>query len=1065
MILTHQILKRFVSQMTYNKGVSYYKNNKVKYVNVVNNNDYILSFSSQVEGSNFKNYKQGIVISQKKNSMSMYGNCTCPVGMNCKHVIASALYYLDQIQYKNNDDFKFKHWIDTLQSAKSNSKIENSQSEYENEDFLIYRLYPKKYEKDYDTIQFYRTMIKKNGEMGKGTNISVDGLLDAHRVNTSMLNDEDWIIFGLIRNIYTPWDTSLKLKDKMGYDLIKKIVATKRAFLGDSTTPISYIQEPFKIQFEWASKNFQENSLVSNLPKGSYISTTAPMLVCHQQDNTIQEFTQKLDANLLELCLNAPIIKKEHINSVYESLYDVIPIDTPPDYHFIKCEVPPVAHLRLQKTNNGLSHIIYLTIMYDEFELEAISNATVEYTNYNGNKIQVVRNKSIENEFILILNNFGFSNYGIDNKLYFSTLDAMNIQNSLEIWSHFLSSLDGLKKNGWIIDIKDDFKLRFEEVQSVGVESETTNDWFSLSFNVQFGGFSYPLVPLLSALIRDYDDYDKLPKKVNLELEENRYLTIDTQEIKSILKTIFELYDKKDKDDKFKLNPYDAHMLYDLDEKVEWKGSKEILALSDKLKNFKSINPVDVPPSFNGTLREYQQEGVNWLGFLHEFNFSGILADDMGLGKTIQTLCHLLRLKEEDKLKQPSLIIMPTSLIANWRNEAFKFAPKLSVLTLHGTNRKELYSSIDEHDIIITTYPLVVKDVDILQSKKFEYIILDEAQKIKNPKTQMAQVIHTLNANHRLALSGTPIENHLGELWSIFSFLMSGFLGNLSYFKTQYQTKIEKEQNPAIQEKLNHRISPFILRRKKESVAKELPEKTNIIKYAQFDNKQAKLYETIRSTMEQKVKEVIDSKGIGKSHITILDALLKLRQVCCDPSLLPLNEAKKVKESAKLDLLMDIIDELIPEGRKILIFSQFTSMLSIIEQEIIAKKISYTKLTGSTKNREEVINQFTQGKADIFLISLKAGGVGLNLVEADTVIHYDPWWNPAVENQATDRAYRIGQNKRVFVYKLIVENSIEQKILELQEKKRFLQDSIYEDGESKNNMTLNGNELLELLNS
>jgi len=244
-----------------------------------------------------------------------------------------------------------------------------------------------------------------------------------------------------------------------------------------------------------------------------------------------------------------------------------------------------------------------------------------------------------------------------------------------------------------------------------------------------------------------------------------------------------------------------------------------------------------------------------------------------------------------------------------------------------------------------------------------------------------------------------------------------------------------------------------------------LPEKTNIIKYAQFDNKQAKLYETIRSTMEQKVKEVIDSKGIGKSHITILDALLKLRQVCCDPSLLPLNEAKKVKESAKLNLLMDIIDELIPEGRKILIFSQFTSMLSIIEQEIIAKKISYTKLTGSTKNREEVINQFTQGKADIFLISLKAGGVGLNLVEADTVIHYDPWWNPAVENQATDRAYRIGQNKRVFVYKLIVENSIEQKILELQEKKRFLQDSIYEDGESKNNMTLNGNELLELLNS
>ncbi|MDQ7066872.1 MAG: DEAD/DEAH box helicase [Sulfurimonas sp.] len=262
---------------------------------------------------------------------------------------------------------------------------------------------------------------------------------------------------------------------------------------------------------------------------------------------------------------------------------------------------------------------------------------------------------------------------------------------------------------------------------------------------------------------------------------------------------------------------------------------------------------------------------------------------------------------------------------------------------------------------------------------------------------------------------------------------------------------------------LNKRIKPFMIRRTKEKVVSELPAKSEIIKYTQFDAKQSKLYESIRVTMEKKVQEAVKNKGLGSSHITILDALLKLRQVCCDPSLLSIEEAKKVKESAKLDLLLDLLDELLQEGRKILLFSQFTSMLKIIEERIKERNISYVKLTGSTIKREEVINKFSAGEADVFLISLKAGGVGLNLVEADTVIHYDPWWNPAVENQATDRAHRIGQKKAVFVYKLIVENTIEQKILELQLKKKALQEGIYDTNKQQEDMKFNGNELLELL--
>jgi SNF2 family DNA or RNA helicase len=327
----------------------------------------------------------------------------------------------------------------------------------------------------------------------------------------------------------------------------------------------------------------------------------------------------------------------------------------------------------------------------------------------------------------------------------------------------------------------------------------------------------------------------------------------------------------------------------------------------------------------------------------------------------------------------------------------------------------------------------------------------------------MTIAIKTFKCDYKLALSGTPIENHLGELWSIFSFLMPGFLDTLSFFKNYYQIPIEKENDTSKQELLNKRVKPFMIRRTKELVASELPSKSEIIKYTQFSDKQTALYESIRVTMDKKVREAVSKKGIGSSHIMILDALLKLRQVCCDPSLLKIKEAKKVQESAKLELFLDLLDELILEDRKILVFSQFTSMLSIIENKIKEKKYSYTKLTGSTKNREDVIEQFTLGKANIFLISLKAGGVGLNLTQADTVIHYDPWWNPAVENQATDRAYRIGQKKAVFVYKLIVENTIEQKILELQSKKKAIQDGIYSKDGQKDDIKFSSNELLELL--
>ena len=599
-------------------------------------------------------------------------------------------------------------------------------------------------------------------------------------------------------------------------------------------------------------------------------------------------------------------------------------------------------------------------------------------------------------------------------------------------------------------------------IPTIKISKDEINEWFKLSFNIEFEGKIFPIAPLVSGIIEQFDSLDNLPKSLNIKIEGDSYVSIQTDELKPILNTIIALNDKKDSDENIIISSYESHLLGDFSQNSYLKEN-ELVQISQKLKNFDGIEKVDKPLCVTATLRDYQQDGINWLNFLFEFKFGGILADDMGLGKTIQTLTHLSRLKEQGDLTKPSLIVMPTSLIANWKNEAKKFTPNLSVLSLHGNDRAKRFEELQNYDILLSTYPLIVRDKEKFEKENFLYIILDEAQKIKNSKTKMTQAIKELKSEHRLALSGTPIENHLGELWSIFDFLMPNFLGTLAFFKNYYQNPIEKENDTSRQVLLNERVKPFMIRRTKEKVAHELPAKSEIIKYTQFESKQSKLYESIRVTMEKKVREAISQKGIGSSHITILDALLKLRQVCCDPRLVKIDEALKVQESAKLELFLDLVDELLSEGRKILVFSQFTSMLKIIEEKIIEKEISYAKLTGSTVNREQVIEKFTSGNADMFLISLKAGGVGLNLTQADTVIHYDPWWNPAVENQATDRAYRIGQKNAVFVYKLIVENSIEQKILELQEKKKVLQDGIFDENKQQEDTKFSGEDLLELL--
>ena len=499
-----------------------------------------------------------------------------------------------------------------------------------------------------------------------------------------------------------------------------------------------------------------------------------------------------------------------------------------------------------------------------------------------------------------------------------------------------------------------------------------------------------------------------------------------------------------------------------LGEGAQWEGAASLHRLVQQLAGQTNLPDVPVPTGLVASLRPYQQQGLNWLQFLREHGLAGVLADDMGLGKTLQTLAHILLEKEQGRLTDAALIVAPVSLMGNWLREAARFTPGLRTLVLHGQDRHGAAADIADFDVVIAPYSLLQRDRDLWLARRWHLVVLDEAQNIKNASTGAAQVAAELDATHRLCLSGTPMENHLGELWSLFHFLMPGFLGSQKRFKELFRTPIEKHGDSERLTQLRARVTPFMLRRTKREVATELPDKVESIAGVTLEGKQADLYETIRLTTEKAVRDALADKGLAQSQIQILDALLKLRQVCCDPRLVPLASAQKIQQSAKLDLLMELLPEMLAEGRKVLLFSQFTSMLELIEEALKARDLPWVKLTGQSRNRDAIIDRFTSGEVPLFLISLKAGGVGLNLPQADTVIHYDPWWNPAVENQATDRAHRIGQLQNVWVVKLVAQGTIEERILALQERKAQLADSLYSGAAARREPMFTESDLAEL---
>ncbi len=625
------------------------------------------------------------------------------------------------------------------------------------------------------------------------------------------------------------------------------------------------------------------------------------------------------------------------------------------------------------------------------------------------------------------------------------------------IYSFIHEGVHELKQLGDVY-ASDTFKaIKIKEPQSFSVGIHLKNDWLSVNFeDLEFGASEYKKI---LASYRQNKKYFRLKDGSFLHLK-NQY--VDT--LASFVDDL-NLNDSDLDEDEILIPKYRALYLDQLTTMSQSLDVKRGDSFNEMIDEFKHVDEADynVPNELESILRDYQKTGYRWLKTLAKYQMGGILADDMGLGKTIQVISVLL--SEKEQTKKPSLIVAPSSLVYNWESEIHKFAPSLKTQIIQGdpATRKQLIAKSDHHDILITSYDLIRRDIESYQTQRFRYCILDEAHYIKNHTTLNAKAAKKINSEVRFALTGTPIENSLSDLWSIFDFILPGYFGTYSQFKKKYEAPVMRQENLNLLSRIHQQVAPFILRRLKKEVLKELPEKIETNMYCEMDKTQRDLYHAMVYAMKEEMNQEIQVQGIERSRIKILALLMRLRQICCDPSLYLENYQG---ESAKLKLCLELVDECISSGHKVLIFSQFTSMLDILSKEFKAKQIEHLILTGSTKSsdRLKLTEQFNADQTPVFLISLKAGGTGLNLTGADVVIHYDPWWNMSVQNQATDRAHRLGQEKTVQVFKLFVKNTIEEKIERLQQRKRDLTEAIVQEGETFINQ-LSSEELTALFES
>lgn len=1072
-----ELLRDIVSYpAAYTKGLQYYKQKRVSRLTF---DPSINKFKATINGTHMYNAE----VTFNKAGNYMHGSCTCPASSSfygcCKHIVALLIDIKEKDQrglllerqeerFSNEILDYFRNINNDKTPVKLEITLEISKGGYRNESYKAFlslriginRLY---------IIRSMRTFIASiynNSTINFGVNFTfnprehrftdhdqkvIDLIMEMYEHEKLVDNDyygksSNYLFIGKhVQLSLKSLDRFLNLLSQEDFD------DTKFEILGRpyENIPVFKDELPVHFKLDKSDKDMELNLLMDKeiIPLDDefrfFLTNDGICIVPEKQRNGIRPFlVNDINSNLK---LKIPQEQEEiFVSDIYPLICDIGDVE--------------ISHkLREQMYSPQLKSEIY----FDRKADQIVANIKWEYGDIRINPFTTFKRKENDNRILIrdiekekaILEFFEQSEFKVrDGEAY--------LQEEEMIFNVINKGFKGLQQISEIY-YSDEFKsieIKAPSAFSGGVRFNSELDLLEFHFDID-GIDDKELKSLIKSLKR---------KKKYFRLKEGGFIPLED----SSMLGLKDLMDKLDIDEDdiyskiVELPKYKAMYLDELlnDKKLNFiKRNKGFKKFIEDIKDFDEIE-IKPPKQVEDVLRNYQLQGLRWLKSLTNYGLGGILADDMGLGKSLQILSYLLSEKEE-KGRSTALIVAPTSLVYNWLNEIEKFTPQLKALPIVGNKeeRTDILNISSEYDIVITSYPLIRRDIDLYKEQNFTYCILDEAQHIKNPLSQSAKSVKSIRAKHKFALTGTPIENSLSELWSIFDFVMPGYLLSHNKFKNRFEKPIIKDKDENVLADLGKLIRPFLLRRLKKNVLKELPEKTESKMVTDLTREQKQVYLAYLKEIKGEIEEEIKNNGFERSQIKILAGLTRLRQICCHPALFLDNYTGG---SGKMELLNELLESYIETDNRVLLFSQFTSSLALIKEMLKDLNIDYFYLDGSTPmiERGEMVNRFNEGKGKVFLISLRAGGTGLNLTGADTVIHFDPWWNPAVEEQATDRAYRIGQKNKVQVIKLITKGTIEEKIFALQEKKKEMINAVIQPGETMLSK-ITSEELMEILDS
>ncbi len=1003
--------------------------------------DHFLDIDGQIQGEDFQVYSSELGVNLKDGTVNYYCNCPDSFSGVCRHIGATALKAKQSFEdTKEVEETQVKprgEWRQTFRSFFSTEPEPEPGRHY-----LIYRFYP---EHGRLQVAFFRARQNKSGLSTVHTEITLEHII----------RNPDWCESA--PNLPKVADQIAHMLDYAGHRVeipaglltwfLWAVGKDYYLFWRDSEQPVRIEKRTMRLKLSplLTDEGLSFDILLSRAGKPPFSITEQEVYFYGQMplwvlwNKSFYPVQTSLQSNLVqEMVQQNPVVGTAEVSEFLDRVWTRLPVS---EIHgqeaFLEkmkpIFVPASYNPKLFLDEEGSLLTMKVQNVYEtehgEISVEGPNPElqTGSYQ-YEGKAYLLERNQDAENNLISILTDMNFQPRNYAN-WFLEPEEAI---------AFLLDAYPKLVEQYRVFGEKNltRYKVRLTQPNVVAeVESDEEEKWFNLELTVEYDDQKVPIEKIWKAWTQG---------KRYVQLKDGSYTSLPESWLNKLAHKLKSLGYDPEKPPAKRFKQFEAPVLDKLiDDMPNLRTDSFWNNLKQKIYDFKEIMQVKQPKGLTATLRPYQVQGLSYLNFLRDYGFGGILADEMGLGKTIQTLSFIQHLHERG-VDAPNLIVVPTSVLPNWEREAQKFVPDLKCLIVYGAKREGLFKKIASSDLVITTYALLRRDLDELLKFDFASIILDEAQNIKNPNTITARSVRKLNASLRLCLSGTPIENNLFELWSLFEFLMPGFLGSQNAFQRGIVKPI-KDGDEETLDYLRGRVKPFILRRTKSEVAKDLPPKVENVYYCNLMDEQVDLYAALAKKLKDQVLKTVDEKGIAKSQMSILDALLKLRQICCHPRLLKLDMpgVNTNLPSGKFDAFKDLVTDIIAEGHKVLVFSQFVQMLHIIRSWLQINKTPFAYLDGSSKDRFEQVDNFNNNEdIPIFLISLKAGGTGLNLTSADYVIHYDPWWNPAVENQATDRTHRIGQKRQVFAYKMICQNTVEEKILKLQDMKKGVAEAI-----------------------